>query len=181
MKRNLVERIKQFQLHLLELGVARGVLGQAAPRMLASPSPDASESSVVNAFQITIAEEEIVSVSRDLFASGHYSLAVQEAFKAVEKFIQTRVNIDSIAGAQLMDQVFTPVKPKLFWTTRHTISEQDEQKGYHRLYSGALLGIRNPVAHEFNWVDDPHVALELIVFAQHLIRKARTAKCDGTL
>jgi hypothetical protein len=57
-----------------------------------------------------------------------------------------------------------------------TASEQDEQKGYQRLYSGAMLGIRNPVTHEFNWVDDSDLALELLVFAQHLLRKAKSAQ-----
>ena len=44
------------------------------------------------------------------------------------------------------------------------------------LYAGAMLGIRNPTTHEFNWVEDEDVALELLVFAQHLLRKARSAK-----
>lgn len=39
-----------------------------------------------------------------------------------------------------------------------------------------MLGIRNPTTHEFGWVDDPEVALELIVFAQHLLRKAKAAR-----
>jgi hypothetical protein len=39
-----------------------------------------------------------------------------------------------------------------------------------------MLGIRNPVTHEIKWIDDADVALELLVFAQHLIRKAKAAK-----
>ena len=81
-----------------------------------------------------------------------------------------------MSGVQLMDHVFSPNKPHLYWTKRETTSQQDEQKGYHRLYSGAMLGIRNPVSHEFNWIDDPEVALELLVFAQHLLRKAKAAQ-----
>lgn len=57
-----------------------------------------------------------------------------------------------------------------------TQSQIDEQKGYHRLYSGAMLGIRNPTTHEFGWVDEPELALELVVFAQHLLRKAKLAQ-----
>ncbi len=59
-----------------------------------------------------------------------------------------------------------------------TQSQIDEQKGYHRLYSGAMLGIRNPATHEFGWVDEPELALELVVFAQHLLRKAKLAQKD---
>jgi uncharacterized protein (TIGR02391 family) len=76
---------------------------------------------------------------------------------------------------------FNPNTPILHWTDRKTPSEIDEQKGYQRLYSGAMLGIRNPVTHEFNWVDDAEQALELIVFAQHLLRKAKVAKLNTNI
>ncbi|WP_331373187.1 TIGR02391 family protein [Sinorhizobium chiapasense] len=124
-------------------------------------------------------EPEIERVSRDLFVSGHYSVAVQEAYKAVDKFIAERVGSRSVTGTQLMESVFSPSSPKLYWTERSTQSEVDEQKGYQRLYAGAMLGIRNPVTHEFNWVDEPEMALELIVFAQHLLRKAKSAKMEA--
>ena len=54
-------------------------------------------------------------------------------------------------------------------------SQIDEQKGYHRFYGGAMLGIRNPTTHELGWVDEPEQALELVVFAQHLLQKTRLA------
>jgi uncharacterized protein (TIGR02391 family) len=111
-----------------------------------------------------------------LFASGYYSLAVQEAYKALDKFIGDKVPTTSATGTQLMELVFSPKSPTLYWNDRTTQSEIDEQSGYHRLFSGAMLGIRNPVAHEFNWVDDADLALELIVFAQHLLRKAKLAR-----
>jgi uncharacterized protein (TIGR02391 family) len=111
-----------------------------------------------------------------LFASGHYSLAVQEAYKAVEKFVQRRAKEHGLSGTKLMQNVFSLDSPRLFWTGRINPSEEDEQKGYMMLYAGAMLGIRNPVTHEFNWVEDRDVALELLLFAQHLLRKARNAQ-----
>jgi len=81
-----------------------------------------------------------------------------------------------VSGTQLMQQVFSTTDPKLFWSERRTTSEQDEQKGYLQLYAGAMLGIRNPVTHEFKWIDDPLLSLELILFAQHLLRKAKLAQ-----
>lgn len=177
MTNGLVERIKRFQTYLLEVGVARGVIALPAPRMLALPSPSEESSGSANAFVRLVTEPEIAEVSRDLYMSGHYSVAVQEAFKAVEKFVQTKANIHTISGVQLMEHVFSPHTPRLYWSSRRTISEQDEQKGYHRLYSGAMLGIRNPTTHEFRWVEEPEVALELVMFAQHLLRKAKIA-CD---
>lgn len=169
----LIEKLKRFQEYVLEAGLAQAVLALPAPRMLALSSPTSEGASAV--FSRTVTDAEIEGVSRDLFASGHYSLAVQEAYKAVEKFIQIKANEHGLSGTRLMQQVFSSASPKLYWTSRSNVSEEDEQKGYLQLYAGAMMGIRNPVTHEFNWIEDPDIALELIVFAQHLLRKARLA------
>ena len=177
MIRKLVDSLRSFQEYILELGLARSVLALPAPRMLALAT-SSEDGSGNNAFAITITEPEIESVSRDLFASGHYSLAVQEAYKAVDKFVGEKTGEQVLSGTQLMDKIFSPNAPVLHWSDRHSQSEQDEQRGYHRLFSGAMLGIRNPVIHEFDWVEDQEIALELLVFAQHLIRKAKAAQLD---
>ena len=149
MTRRILEGLRKFQEHLLELGVARAVLALPAPRMLALPSPTAEGAEPANVFARVVIEPEIEQVSRDLFMSGHYSISVQEAYKAVDKYVKDKAGSSTAAGTQLMDVVFSPNSPILHWTERKTQSEIDEQKGYHRLYSGAMLGIRNPVAHEF--------------------------------
>lgn len=173
MTRLLLDGIRRFQEHLLELGVARSVLALPAPRMLALPSPTSEGSEPASVFKRLIQEEEIESVCADLFVSGHYNIAVAEAYKAVDKFIAKKVPNVKHSGTTLMDQVFAHASPHLRWSKLETSSEIDEQKGYQRLYSGAMLGIRNPTTHEFSWVEEPDIALELIVFAQHLIRKAK--------
>src|SRR5262245_36851043 len=136
----LLERVKRLQEHILEVGLAQAVLALPAPRMLALPSlsEDAGPASI---YMRAVTETEIESVSRDLYASGHYSLAVQEAFKAVEKYVQQKSNVLGVSGTQLMQQVFSTTNPQLFWSDRKTTSEQDEQKGYLQLYAGAMLGI----------------------------------------
>jgi uncharacterized protein (TIGR02391 family) len=175
MTRPLLEGLRKFQEYLFETGLARSVLALPAPRMLALPAPSGEGAEIPNIFSRIITEGEIEQVTRDLFVSGHYSLAVQEAYKAVDKYVADKAGPLALSGTQLMELAFSPNSPVLFWSNRVTQSEIDEQKGYHRLYAGAMLGIRNPVAHEFNWVEDPEIALELIVFAQHLLRKAKKA------
>jgi uncharacterized protein (TIGR02391 family) len=174
----VLDQLRKFQEHLLELGVARAVLALPAPRMLALASPTAEGAEPASVFARVVVEPEIVQVSRDLFVSGHYSLSVQEAYKAVDKFVKDKSGSSAATGTPLMEVVFSPNEPLLYWSDRKTASKIDEQKGYQRLYSGAMLGIRNPVTHEFNWVDDPELALELIVFAQHLLKKAKAAKLN---
>ncbi|MCZ8019395.1 TIGR02391 family protein [Novosphingobium sp.] len=175
----IIDGIKKFQEHLLEIGLARAVLALPAPRMLSLPSPTAEGAEPVSVFEKVVTEPEIYSVSGDLFASGYYNISVCEAFKAVEKYIQSRVPEIRQNGTTLMDQAFSPSNPALRWSDLLTNSEIDEQKGYQRLFSGSMLGIRNPTTHEFDWVDEPDVALELIVFAQHLIRKAKQAEATA--
>ena len=130
------------------------------------------------AFGEIITESEIIDVSRDLYASGHYSLAVQEAFKTIEKFVLGRVGGTTKSATALMEAVFSPSSPQLFWTDRKTQSEKDEQAGYQRIFAGAMIGIRNPTTHEFGWIDDSKTALELLCVAQHLLRKAKLARAE---
>lgn len=134
-----LELIRRFQEYILEVGLARGVLALPAPRMLALPSLTSEEAGVANVFTLTVTEPEIEDVSRDLFASGHYSLAVQEAYKAVEKYVWEKAGSLKCSGTQLMEAVFSPSTPILYWTDRVTSSELDEQKGYQRLFAGAML------------------------------------------
>jgi uncharacterized protein (TIGR02391 family) len=175
----LLDRIKRLQEHVLEVGLAQAILALPAPRMLALPSLGDS-GGTASIYVRAVTEPEIESVSRDLFASGHYSLAVQESFKAVEKYVQQKSSLIGVSGTPLMQQVFSTASPKLFWSDRISTSEQDEQRGYLQLYAGAMLGIRNPVTHEFKWVDDPLLSLELILFAQHLLRKAKLAQVSSS-
>lgn len=170
----IIKSLRKFQEFVLELGLAQAVLALPAPRMLSITAPSSEAVSAI--FAKTVTEPEIRDVSRDLFASGHYSLAVQEAYKAVEKYVQKKAKERGLSGTRLMQQVFSVESPRLYWSERTNTSEIDEQKGYMMLYSGAMIGVRNPVTHEFNWVEDESVALELIMFAQHLLRKARSAK-----
>ena len=172
---SLLERIRAFQKFLYQSGLAQGVLALPAPSVLALPAPSAADIELDLVFDRFVTETEIVAVSRDLFDSGHYNIAVHEAFKAVDNYIQAKVSEHHLSGTSLMDQVFGPNAPKLVWSERKTRSQKDEQLGYHRLYSGSMLGIRNPTGHEFAWIDEPEEALECIVFAQHLIRKAKAA------
>ena len=181
MMARILESIGRLQESILESGLARSILALQAPRMLALPAPTTeSESGKVSIFTAVVTEAEIVSVSRDLFASGHYSLAVQEAYKAIDKFIGEKAKLN-MSGKALMNTAFSPKKPILIWNDRQTVSEQDEQEGYHQLYAGAMQGIRNPVVHEFDWVEDQETALELLTLAQHLLHKAKYAHVNEDL
>lgn len=171
----LLERIREFQNFLYQSGLAQSVLALPAPSLLSLPAPTGADLELDLVFNRVIEEPEIIQVSRDLFDSGHYNISVHEAFKAIDNYIQGKVSEHHLSGTKLMDQVFSPNDPKLVWSARKTLTQKDQHAGYHRLFSGAMLGIRNPTGHAFDWIDEPEEALECIILAQHLLRKAKTA------
>lgn len=171
----ILERLQKLQAEIVETGLGHGVLASAAPKTLLIESHTSADQSGTVVFSSVVTEEEITSVSRDLFASGHYNLAVAEAYKAVEKFVASETSLDK-SGTTLMEIAFSAKNPRLVWSECGTESERNEQEGYMRIFAGAMRGIRNPVTHEFDWIDNKDDALELLLFAQHLMRKAKSAR-----
>lgn len=172
----LLDSLRQLQQKIKEIGLGGGALALPAPKLLLLSSPTAEEYKEELLFSEIVTEPEIVEVSRDLFESGFYNQAVTEAFKALDLFIQDKVGRSDLTGTELMQLVFSTAKPMLHWTRRKTLSEQNEQKGYQLIYSGSFIGIRSPCTHAKEWVSDHSEALDLILMAQHLLRKARSAR-----
>lgn len=168
-----LSRLRQLQEVLIDLGFGGTLLSLPAPKtstFLALAAPRNS----TRCYGEIVEDSDIIDVSRDLFASEHYSIAVQEAFKAVDRYVANKVGETSVSGVKLMREVFGR-SARLSWSDRKTQSQKDQQEGYEHMFAGAMLGIRNPLAHDFKWVEDSAEALELIVFAQHLMRKAKAA------
>jgi uncharacterized protein (TIGR02391 family) len=68
-----------------------------------------------------------------------------------------------------METVFSPKKPVLRFNDGRDQSDQDEQKGFMMMFSGAVAGLRNPRAHRLI-KDDPERALEFIAFVSLLAK-----------
>jgi uncharacterized protein (TIGR02391 family) len=176
MTNRLLEAVGKVNAVILSSGLARQNVDRAIQTTVSSELADPIGYAELAAFGTTITEPEIVDAARDLFASGHYALSAQETIKVLEKYLQVSTGQRNISGTPLMDQIFGPGNPQLVWSDRSTPSEQDEQKGYHRLFSGLMLGLRNPLTHEIRWIDDAETAIEVIVLVQHLLRKAKLAR-----
>lgn len=171
----LFERLKKIQSFIDGLGLGVGLLALPKPKTLLL-SYEAEVSNLPEAlFDQIITEQEIIDVSHDLFEGGYYNLAVSESFKALDLFIKAKVGENDISGAKLVQRVFSVGEPELVWSDRKTLSEKDAHRGYHLLFQGGFTGIRNPTSHELDWISEPEEALDAILLAQHLLRKAKLA------
>lgn len=112
----------------------------------------------------------VIEASGKLFADGHFSRAVSEAFVSVEVRVRSLLGSEQ-SGTKLMDEAFGGKEPKLSIALHDGRSGQDEQAGFHALFRGAMLGIRNPGAHELAGEQDPQEALEYLALASLLHRK----------
>lgn len=112
----------------------------------------------------------IAKVSNDLYKNGHYADAVEAAAKRLVNYVKEKSIIKDKDGSSLMQHVFSPNNPILKFNSLQTQSDKDEQQGYMHLFTGAVMGIRNPRAHE-NIVDDPEEALEYIAFISLLAKR----------
>jgi uncharacterized protein (TIGR02391 family) len=122
-----------------------------------------------------VVDPDLLKVSQKLFEDGHHARAVEEAFKYLNNLVKSRSGRTDLDGSALMKTALSANSPVLRLNSGTTTSERDEQLGYMELCSGSMIGIRNPRAHEHDWEDLEQSALQLLVFADHLICRVKTA------
>ena len=120
----------------------------------------------------------IIKASKSLFHSGHHAEATFAAFKAVNNFTKRKAG-KSLDGKDLMAQVFNEDNPIIKINKLTTRSERDEQEGFRFLFMGAMVGIRNPKAHDDIRQIDPYKALEYLAFASLLMRRVTEGKLES--
>ena len=124
-----------------------------------------------NAYDTVIIDPRIVSASKELYNDGYYAQAVEECCKSLCNEVKSKSQLNDSDGFNLMMKVFNENGPILALNKLKSLSEKDEQRGYKHIYGGVMAGIRNPRAHEHEYLDDALVALEMISLCQHLVRK----------
>lgn len=138
---------------------------------------DAGQSSVqkpIRAYESLELHPAIARAASDLYKNGHYSNAVEDAVKALNNIVRLNSGVEDKDGVGLMEFVFSPKNPVLKINSLTDQSDQDEQKGFMNLFSGAVSGLRNPRAHKII-KDDPEMALEFIGFISLLAKFADKA------
>lgn len=127
-------------------------------------------------FDDCVHDAELRRVARKLFNDGHYARAVEEAYKYFNNLVKKRTGSPE-DGSKLMEKVFSSDKPVIMLNPGKSDSEKNEQLGYLKICSGVMTGIRNPRAHETEQKDTRLTAMQLLMFADHLICKVREAEC----
>lgn len=121
-----------------------------------------------------VRDDELRDLVRDLFEQGHYSVVVEQAFKFLNVLVKQRTGLDE-DGVSLMRAAFSPKAPKLRVAPLECESGRSEQQGYMELFAGSMSAFRNPRAHEHRNRDNEGDALVLLLWADHLVAKARLA------
>lgn len=145
-------------------------MGRPSPKVV-TPGPK----DFVGLYDILVRSEALRDTTRKLFVDKYYARAVEEAYKCLDNVVRDKAGL-SISGRDLMDKAFSRNNPVLKLNALETISQKDEQLGYMLIFSGCIVGIRNPRAHDHQKIDSPEVALEILVWANHLMRFVDKAK-----
>lgn len=106
---------------------------------------------------------QVIAAAGALFADHQYDSAVTEALKSIEVRVRGLTGIQ-LSGAPLMQEAFKPKGPQLDVAVEQGRSGDDEREGYFYLFRGAMIGIRNPKAHELARGEDPDEALEVLAW-----------------
>jgi len=123
----------------------------------------------------------IREASERLFKNNHYAQAILEAFKAVNNFVKEKSGKQEWDGKNLMTKVFRRENPIIRFNELKTVSEKDEQEGFMFLFMGAIVGIRNPKAHDNIIQTDPYKTLEYLSFSSLLAKKVDEGKLVHSL
>ncbi len=145
-------------------------LNSLAKRMKNYGVNASSDSDETHPFDERNIHSKVSEASKSLFDDGHFSQAVFEAFKLVDKSVE-EVSGLSETGRTLMMKAFSDSTPIIKLSNLSTTTEMNVQEGFKFIYAGAITGIRNPRGHEVGHKDKIEDCLDYLVLASMLLRR----------
>lgn len=101
------------------------------------------------------------------YLRGDYETAVFQAFKEVEVAVRAAAKLDALdVGTDLMRKALNPAGGPL----ADSSVPKPEREAIAHLFAGAIGAYKNPSSHRNVNMQDATVAMELLVFASHLLR-----------
>jgi uncharacterized protein (TIGR02391 family) len=116
---------------------------------------------------------EVVKVAKTRFDTQHFADAAEAAFKLINERVKAIVKErtgSECDGAPLMQKAFSSDKPVIILDDLSTQTGKSIQLGYQQIFSGAMIGIRNPKAHSNVQIDATR-SLHFIFLASLLMSK----------
>ncbi|MEC0244160.1 TIGR02391 family protein [Paenibacillus dokdonensis] len=153
---------------------------QAAPAAPEAPTP-ATQAPVIEEPTPVAAQPSkldglhprVLGVAQKLFQDGHYRSAVLDTYVALDNDVRRKSRLQH-DGTELMQKAFT-INNKKGTNERATILKvaggDDPQQGAMWLFSGAVMGVRNVLAHDHSIHPSEQEALEQLYFASMLFRR----------
>jgi len=108
------------------------------------------------------------------FASGHFADGVHQAAIAFRDLVRTRSGLQGLDGHELMSRALNDRTALLVVADLSTQTGRSVQLGTMMLSQGAMLAIRNPVAHERMQIT-PTEAMEMVAVFSLLARRLEGA------
>ena len=118
---------------------------------------------------------KIQEVSKGQYLARFYADAAENAFKEINAqtkriYANACPNTPIPDGATAMTKVYSSNNPIVEFCDRHTESGQNTQLGFMKMAEGAMIALRNPVAHEnLNMSKDD--AMRQLMFASMIMYK----------
>ncbi|WP_187326182.1 TIGR02391 family protein [Micrococcus luteus] len=166
----MVKVVRKLVQHPMPANMARAFGGSNGYAEVTWGESAAVRQAPVRRLELEGLHPEVVRVSSALFADEQFDSAVTEAMKSLEIRVR-RLAASTLSGAPLMQEAFRPKEPKLDVAVEEGRSGEDEREGFFHLFRGAMVGIRNPKAHELAHGDNPFEALEALALASMLHRR----------
>jgi len=107
----------------------------------------------------------VQSVAGKLYSDGHYRQAILDTYILLVDTVRTKSGRYDLDGVPLMQTVFSPRNPII-----KISNDPDEQLGFMWMFSGAVMGIRNPKSHKVTQQKDAQQTLEWLSYASVLLR-----------
>lgn len=107
----------------------------------------------------------VIKHAAKLFVDGHYRQAILDTYIGLTEQVKSLSGRYDLDGTGLMQTVFSAKTPKLSIS-----NDVDEQLGFMWLFTGAVMGVRNPKAHAVTPHPDKQATLEWLGFASVLFR-----------
>lgn len=94
---------------------------------------------------------KVIHLAKTRFDNGLYADSVSACLREINTIIKNRVKQATnreFDGATLMNHAFSSNNPVISFSDLTTDSGRNIQIGYMKIFEGAMIGIRNPKAHE---------------------------------